>query len=171
MATIAPERKFWFNVGTGMMILGGVLFFSNFIIFLMATLGSNSGPLSTGLPQGAAFFGSFSMVGFVIRAFGGVMLLGAGQGVRHIAARGVAGGGLILDPQQARKDLEPWSRMGGAMVKDALDEAQLTPKAPQQPTSPLTLENRLRRLQHLKQQGLISEEEYTAQRQRIIESA
>jgi len=29
----------------------------------------------------------------------------------------------VLDPEKAREDLEPYSRMAGGMVKDAMDEA------------------------------------------------
>jgi hypothetical protein len=43
--------------------------------------------------------------------------------MRNIAARGKAGSGLVLDPQQAREDVEPWSRMQGGVIKDTLDEA------------------------------------------------
>ncbi len=32
---------------------------------------------------------------------------------------------MILDPERARSELEPYSRMAGGMVKDALDEAEL----------------------------------------------
>jgi hypothetical protein len=43
--------------------------------------------------------------------------------MRAVAARGKAGSGLVLDPQQAREDVEPWSRMQGGVIKDTLDEA------------------------------------------------
>ena len=39
--------------------------------------------------------------------------------------RGLAGSGMILDPQQARKDVEPWTRMAGGMANDALSEVDL----------------------------------------------
>ena len=45
--------------------------------------------------------------------------------IRHVGARGLAGSGVVLNPGQARKDLEPYSRMAGGMVKDALDEADV----------------------------------------------
>lgn len=32
-----------------------------------------------------------------------------------------AGSGVILDPEKAKEELEPFSRMAGGMVKDALD--------------------------------------------------
>jgi hypothetical protein len=50
----------------------------------------------------------------------GTMVVGAI--LMRIGARGAAGSGLVLDPQQARRDFEPWSRMGGGVVQDALSE-------------------------------------------------
>jgi hypothetical protein len=55
-----------------------------------------------------------------------------------IGARGLAGSGVVLDPEKARGDLEPYTRMAGGMLKDALDETGLlspnrsAPKEPQQ---------------------------------------
>ncbi len=40
--------------------------------------------------------------------------------------RALAGSGVVLDPKKAREDLEPYSRMAGGMVKDALDEADIS---------------------------------------------
>ena len=36
------------------------------------------------------------------------MLLALGVNLRRVAARGIAGSGLVLDPERARKDLEPF---------------------------------------------------------------
>ena len=52
-------------------------------------------------------------------------LLVVGAIIRSIGARGMAGSGVVLDPKRAREDLEPYSRMSGGMVKDALEEADL----------------------------------------------
>jgi hypothetical protein len=57
-----------------------------------------------------------------MRAFGGIALLMVGGGVMNAAARGLAGSGLVLDPQRARREQEPWTRMQGGMVHDAIDE-------------------------------------------------
>jgi hypothetical protein len=57
------------------------------------------------------------------RALSGMGLLVVGQVLMNLGKRGAAGSGLILDPEKARRDVEPWSRMGGGMIKDALDEA------------------------------------------------
>ena len=45
--------------------------------------------------------------------------------MRGIGGRGLAGSGVVLDPSQARQDLEPYSRMAGGMLGDALDEADV----------------------------------------------
>ena len=59
----------------------------------------------------------------MFRAFGGVALMVAGGALSAVGARGLAGSGVVLDPAQARQDLEPYSRMAGGMLKDAADEA------------------------------------------------
>jgi len=106
---ISEGRKFAFYVGTGMMVVGAISFLSTFITF-------------------ASNFGDFSNFeanakSDMLRAFGGMVLLMAGGCVRGIGARGLAGSGVVLDPEKARQELEPYSRMAGGMVKDALSEA------------------------------------------------
>lgn len=59
----------------------------------------------------------------MFRAVVGIILLLAGTAVRNVSARGLAGSGAVLDPEQARKDLEPFSRQAGGMAKDFFDEA------------------------------------------------
>lgn len=65
----------------------------------------------------------------ILRGIIGVLLVGVGQGVSKVGARGLAGSGVVLDPEQARRDLEPYSRMAGGMLGDALDEAGVKPTA------------------------------------------
>lgn len=108
---ISDERKTAYYIGMGLMVLGGLLFASTFLGELM-------------------HFGDFNdfeartrSMGF--RAFGGMALMMIGMLVRGVAARGLAGSGVFLDPEQAREELEPYSRMTGGMVKDALDEADI----------------------------------------------
>ena len=67
----------------------------------------------------------------MIRAIGGMALLIVGGIVRGIGAKGLAGSGTVLDPKQARDDLEPYSRMAGGMLKDALDEAGVSGRKPE----------------------------------------
>lgn len=52
-------------------------------------------------------------------------LMIVGGFIRGIGARGLAGSGVLLDPKQARDELEPYSRMTGGMIKDVLDEADI----------------------------------------------
>jgi hypothetical protein len=58
----------------------------------------------------------------VARALIGMVLMVVGGGMMKVGARGWAGAGVLLDPEQARKDLEPWARMGGGIAQDALSE-------------------------------------------------
>ena len=114
---ISEGRKTAYNLGAVLMVIGGVLFASTFVTFII-------------------HFGDFENFegqarSSMIRAFGGMALLVAGGIIRGIGARGAAGSGVILDPRKARDDLEPYSRMAGGMLKDALDEADVSLKRPQ----------------------------------------
>ena len=108
---ISPERKGMYSFGLVLQVIGGCMFGIPFLaIILTAINGSNPGktvPVAFGI----------GFIGFAFIAVGGT--------IRGIAAKGVAGSGLVLDPEKAREDLEPWTRMGGGMVKDALDEADI----------------------------------------------
>jgi zinc-ribbon domain len=53
-------------------------------------------------------------IGMAMMIVGGI-LLGVGR-------RGIAGSGMILNPRQARQDLEPFNRAAGGMVQDMLEE-------------------------------------------------
>jgi hypothetical protein len=108
---ISEERKTAYYLGMVLMVIGGLLFFSVFITHAMN-------------------FGNFSNFeanarSSMFRAFGGMVLLFLGGILRGIGARGLAGSGVVLDPEKARQELEPYSRMAGGMVKDALDEANV----------------------------------------------
>jgi len=108
---ISEERKTAYYLGTALQVIGGLLFASVFVTF-------------------AIHFGDFSNFesnakSSVFRAFGGMGLLIVGGIIKGIGARGLAGSGVVLDPDKAREDLAPYSRMAGGIVKDALDEAQI----------------------------------------------
>ena len=62
-------------------------------------------------------------------AFIGIVLVGIGQKISIIGKKGTAGSGLKLDPKAARKDLEPFTRAGGAMIADAYYEFKSENKA------------------------------------------
>ncbi len=112
---IPESRKTAFNIGTGLVALGGLLFGSSFIVFLIGMVSSMGG---SGSPE---TFG----IAFACLATVGMLLLVAGTIVRQIAAKGLAGSGVILDPAKARQELEPYTRMAGGMIKDALEETGL----------------------------------------------
>jgi hypothetical protein len=108
---ISDQRKTAYYTGMVLMIAGGLMFGSTFLIVAIQS-GDNT--------QGASWGGEL-----VTLAFGGMTLMIVGGIIRRIGARGLAGSGVVLDPEKARKDLEPYTRMAGGMVKDALDEADV----------------------------------------------
>lgn len=108
---ISPERKQLYTIGMILTGVGFLLFLSNFVIL----------PLQMSRPT----FDPFRQdpgVGFALRAVGGILLIIVGQVLRGVGARGAAGSGLVLDPEQAREDLQPWAKAAGGLVKDALEE-------------------------------------------------
>jgi hypothetical protein len=108
---ISGERKTAYYVGSGLMLVGFLLLASVFV-----TLFLNFGDHSN--------FDA-DVRSTMLRAGGGIALLIVGRFVRATGARGLAGSGVVLDPEKARKDLEPYSRMAGGMIKDALEEANV----------------------------------------------
>jgi hypothetical protein len=111
---ISEERKAAYYIGIGLMIVGGLTFASIFLSFA-THFGEHFA-----MDDGAAFGKSMA-----IRGFGGMGLMMLGAIISSIGARGLAGSGVILDPEEAREELEPYTRMVGGMAKDALDEAQI----------------------------------------------
>lgn len=108
---ISDERKTAYYVGMGLIVIGFLMFFSVFI-----TAAMNFGD-----------FGNFesNARSSMFRAFGGMALIIVGGVIRGVGAQGLAGSGVLLDPEKARSELEPYSRMAGGMMKDALDEADI----------------------------------------------
>lgn len=68
-----------------------------------------------------------------------------------------------------RLDVEPWARMTGGVIKDALDEADIKPGAQLQHDLPF--DERLRRLEKLRENHLITDEEYQQTKAKILQSA
>jgi len=105
---ISAMRRNTFYIGTGMLVLGISVLLVSMVLFVIdgdRRLIPDS-PISLWWVTGVV----------------GILVSGLGSTIRRFAARGVAGSGLILDLDRARKDLEPFSRMAGGMLKDALDE-------------------------------------------------
>lgn len=107
----SDERKGAFYFGSALIVVGLLLFLSVFVTGIM-----DFGNFDD-------FNGKAKSSG--IRALGGMALMVIGGIVRNVGARGLAGSGLVLDTKRARGELEPYSRMSGGMIKDALDEADI----------------------------------------------
>ena len=152
---ISPERKGVYYLGMGLTIVGMILFFSIFVVVAM-----NSDDMH-GVDDSS----------FTVRAVVGFALIAIGGWLRNVGEKGLAGSGVILDPEKARKDLEPWARMGGGVVKDALDEAgiRIGENSSSQNSAELPFDEQLRRLHKLLQDGIISDAEYQAKKKRILE--
>lgn len=112
-----------------------------------------------------------------LRAVGGMALLIVGGAMKAYGVAGAAGSGLTLDPEQARKDVEPWARMRGGIAKDTLDElgidlGKVANAIGDRPSSTgETLEERLRGLHRLFTDGILTEEEYQREKKRTLEQA
>ena len=154
---VSPERKTAYYIGTGMMVVGLLCFGSVFV-------------------TGALHFGDFDNFAGrarsgMARAIIGMGLMIAGTIVRNAGRWGLAGSGIKLDPEEARKDVEPWARMGGGVLKDGLDEAGISLGNKMAGSEPLPFDERLRRLQKLRQDGLVSEAEFEAAKKKILDQA
>jgi hypothetical protein len=107
---ISSERKAAYYIGLAVSAVGLILFSSVFFTAI----------------SGFGDFDNFEERGrsTMMRAFGGMALIIAGRFISRIGARGVAGSGLVLYPERAGEDLEPWARTGGKLVGDAIAELQ-----------------------------------------------
>jgi hypothetical protein len=111
---ITPERKALYYGGIACTVFGLLLFLSTFV-------------------TGAMNFGNFEnfegrVQSEMCRAIGGMILMMAGGFMMKVGAQGLAGSGVILDPEKARKDVEPWSRMTGGVVQDTVSEIDIVKK-------------------------------------------
>ena len=150
---VSEGRKAIFVLGQIVFVLGILTFGSVFV-------------------TGAMNFGNFSdFDGQVrssgIRAVAGMAMFMTGAVLMGIGRAGLAGSGVVLDPQRAREDLEPWSRMAGGMVKDVLDESGVTIGSPT--AAEPDFADRLRKLHALHQEGILSDEEYAREKAEALE--
>lgn len=109
-----------------MAIVGVCLFALPFLTIPIVMITGVAGGLSDGIPKAMMTVPIVFVAAFV--GFG--LIIGVGT-MRVVAARGKAGSGLVLDPEQAREDLRPWTGMAGGMVKDVLDEADIKVPGPE----------------------------------------
>ncbi|WP_237763974.1 SHOCT domain-containing protein [Terrimicrobium sacchariphilum] len=150
---ISPQRKVVFYIGMALLVAGALLFLSTFL-------------------SAALHFGDFSNFAdrsrsMILRAVVGALMIVVGGVLQSVGRAGLAGSGLKLDPEEARRDVEPWARMGGGVVRDILDEAGISPGAKPE-SEVLTFDEKLRRLQKLRDDGLISAEEFEDTKKRIL---
>lgn len=113
---VSDRRKAVYYLGLCLTALGALSFLSVFVSFAIHFGDFNLGP-------------SFGK-SLVARGFGGMILIIVGNILSVVGSRGVAGSGIVLSPQKAREDLEPWSRMAGGMIGDALSETGLGKSEP-----------------------------------------
>ena len=108
---ISDGRKVAFYVGTGLATFGLIMFAS---VFVTAILNFGNFDNFEGRAKSSAF-----------RSFGGIVMIAVGQIIRLVGARGVAGSGVVLDPDRAREDLHPYTNAAGGMVRDVMDGAEI----------------------------------------------
>jgi hypothetical protein len=168
---ISEGRKTTYYVGMILIIVGLLTFCSNFVYIAM------------GMSSAHYFFGNGSFevsdpgdsaVAFVLRALGGMAMFVLGGVLMGIGRAGLAGSGVVLDPEQAREDVEPWARAAGGVFKDALDESGLQLGAgekKEEADQALPFDEKLRKLHKLLEEGLVSQEEYEKEKQKILDQA
>ncbi|MDD2427320.1 MAG: zinc ribbon domain-containing protein [Eubacteriales bacterium] len=104
---IATWRKVVYYTGLVLTIIGFILFFSGFLSFgsMMAN------------PWDVAFPMIRPIIGFILIFVGAILM--------QLGKRGLAGSGVILDPQKAREDYKPFTKAIGGMVNDGLEEVDI----------------------------------------------
>jgi len=150
---VSEGRKLIYTLGQILVVVGVLTFGSVFVTF-------------------ALDFGRFDNFegrarSFAMRAFGGMAMMMAGGVLAGIGRAGLAGSGVVLDPERAREDLEPWARMAGGMMKDGLDEAGIVVGTPTGKRADFA--QRLRELHALHQEGILSDEEYAREKAEVLE--
>ena len=140
----------------GIYYLGLVLGAAGFLCCFGSTASGGCGIAAGGMPHFDGIFPIF-LVGMLLFAAGGI-LAGIGRS-------GLAGSGIVLDPRLARKELKPWAKMGGGILKDALEEAGLK----KEESASSDLEADLRALYRLHQDGILSDGEYEAAKKKRLE--
>lgn len=101
-------RKLCYYGGMILIAIGFVLFLSTFFEMFGGS-GTSFEQIESGI------WGSFnrSITGWILILIGGI--------VRGVGMKGLAGSGVILNPNKAREDLHPYTHAAGAAVKDIVD--------------------------------------------------
>jgi len=146
---ISESRKAAYSFGLAMTVLGGLTCF---------------GAIAYGILSAATHNFPNPVMVFVPFLFG-MGLSVAGAVLRSVSARGIAGSGLKLDPEEAREDLKPWSRMAGGMLEDAGIHVDLQKSAPAPEPD---FEETLRKLHRLHSEGILTDQEYADQKAAVL---
>ena len=126
---------------------------------------------------GLAHFGDFTDFDARAKSDGARALIGMGMIIvggilMGIGSKGLAGSGVVLDPGQARKDVEPWARMAGGVIKDAVEETGIDLGGVKSgEASEADFDEKLRKLHKLYQDGILTEAEYEKEKKEILDSA
>lgn len=118
---ISKERKTIYYVGLGLVIVGVILFISSFFI------GFSGSGMHHGMPgfgMGGAEF-DMGMPKFFKIGLSGMISIIAGGVMMNVGAKGAAGSGILLDPEQAREDLKPFSSAAGGMINDVIENIDM----------------------------------------------
>ncbi len=118
-SSISDNRKFLYTLGGGLMVIGFLLFLCPFVFGIMSMRNGPGFNMASESRSAANAFGA-AFVGFILLFIGGF--------IRGTAAKGLAGSGVILDPDQAREDLKPWNKAAGGMTSDILQEIPVVQK-------------------------------------------
>jgi hypothetical protein len=132
MPKISEGRKTTYYVGMVIAIVGFCLFISFFFTVLHGMRMTLSPSEALQHPGSFGEMNKLAISG-AIRAFIGFILFIVGGGMMRAGAMGAAGSGLILDPDKARDDLQPWAKMGGGLLGDAISESGILDKNPGAP--------------------------------------
>jgi hypothetical protein len=120
---ISRRRKIAYYSGIIMGATGLIMVLSTFAISVSAISSMSSARGGkTDMPGTIELFG--------VLVLGGMALIISGNVVRRIGARGLAGSGITLDPDQARQDLKPYATMAGGMIQDVVSEVKNVPFMP-----------------------------------------
>jgi len=153
---IPPRRKVICVLGMGLLVVGALFILSVFL-------------------SSALHFGDFSNMversrSLRVRAILGISLATVGGVLRAVGRAGRTGSVNRLDTEEAGTVAELRSRERGGMVKDALEEAGIrmgcSPEADDIP-----FDEKLRRLQKLREDGIISAQKFEAAKRKILEDA
>lgn len=151
---VSPERRGVYYLGMVLSGIGALLFLSTFL-------------------SAALHFGDFTNFhergrSMAVRTVVGMGMMIVGGGLMAVGRAGLAGSGVMLDPERARRDVEPWSRATGGMIGDALDEAGIRLGSGNGGNGELPFDEKLRRLHKLYEDGILSEAEYEREKADIL---